>query len=263
MGSSGAAEGCLGSERRGLAASRALLLARQSWLLLSLLLAAFCVPRPCSSSASLPPQPQPPGPRSLRTPQMMSKAQLAATAHTTQGGDSSSSTTAAATVPPPPPPPPPLYLAVRGVVFDVRDGAGFYAPGSSYAALAGRDCSRAVALMSLEPADLEAEDDLSGLSAEEELRDLDAIFWSVYVRKYPLVGLVEGSRAIPPGKTPIAWYQPPPPHSPGGGLASQLAVVGSVVAGPLVASVWGDLSAMMSSSAGAGRCACVALDYPS
>eukprot|EP01052_Picozoa_sp_SAG31_P030004 SAG31_NODE_3038_length_4759_cov_2.556438_4_plen_97_part_00 len=57
----------------------------------------------------------------------------------------------------------PLALAVRGIVFDVSTGPGFYGVGASYNKLAGKPVSRAVALMSLEDSDLDRGDDLNGL----------------------------------------------------------------------------------------------------
>ncbi|EDL12997.1 neuron derived neurotrophic factor [Mus musculus] len=48
----------------------------------------------------------------------------------------------------------PIYLAVKGVVFDVTSGKEFYGRGAPYNALAGKDSSRGVAKMSLDPADL-------------------------------------------------------------------------------------------------------------
>ncbi|KAE8600538.1 hypothetical protein XENTR_v10013299 [Xenopus tropicalis] len=79
----------------------------------------------------------------------------------------------------------PIYMAVKGTVFDVSAGKEFYGKGASYNALAGKDSTRAVAKMSLDPADLTY--DTAGLT-EEELKSLDDIFENVYKRKYPIVG---------------------------------------------------------------------------
>ncbi|KAM4770866.1 neudesin [Rhinophrynus dorsalis] len=79
----------------------------------------------------------------------------------------------------------PIYMAVKGTVFDVSAGKEFYGKGASYNALAGKDSTRAVAKMSLDPADLTY--DTTELS-EEELKSLDDIFESVYKKKYPIVG---------------------------------------------------------------------------
>nr|DBA27242.1 TPA: hypothetical protein GDO54_011406 [Pyxicephalus adspersus] len=79
----------------------------------------------------------------------------------------------------------PIYMAVKGAVFDVSAGKEFYGKGAPYNALAGKDSSRAVAKMSLEPQDLTY--DTTGLT-EEQLKSLDEIYESVYKKKYPIVG---------------------------------------------------------------------------
>ncbi|XP_040207407.1 neudesin [Rana temporaria] len=79
----------------------------------------------------------------------------------------------------------PIYMAVKGTVFDVSAGKDFYGKGASYNALAGKDASRGVAKMSLDPEDLTY--DTTGLT-EEQLKSLDDIFESVYKKKYPIVG---------------------------------------------------------------------------
>ena len=48
----------------------------------------------------------------------------------------------------------PLLLAINHEVFDVTEGARFYEPGAGYHQFAGRDSTRALALGSLEKADL-------------------------------------------------------------------------------------------------------------
>ncbi|CAN2387415.1 Belongs to the cytochrome b5 family, partial [Pristimantis euphronides] len=48
----------------------------------------------------------------------------------------------------------PIYMAVKGAVFDVSAGREFYGKRAPYNALAGKDSTRAVAKMSLEPDDL-------------------------------------------------------------------------------------------------------------
>ncbi|ELT93549.1 hypothetical protein CAPTEDRAFT_223862 [Capitella teleta] len=82
----------------------------------------------------------------------------------------------------------PLYMGIKGVVFDVSEGFDFYGKEKSYNALIGRDSTRAVAKMSLEPADLTS--DTSSLS-EQELKSLDEIFNTVYLAKYPVVGYMD------------------------------------------------------------------------
>ena len=98
----------------------------------------------------------------------------------------------------------PILMAIRGVVFDVSTGANFYSRAAPYNQLAGRDCSLAVGLMSLEQADLDAEDDISSLD-EHGMDDLNTVFYETYVRKYPIIGLATDSRAIPAGKEGADW----------------------------------------------------------
>ncbi|XP_067938989.1 uncharacterized protein [Watersipora subatra] len=79
----------------------------------------------------------------------------------------------------------PIYMAVKGVVFDVTSGKDFYGKGASYNALVGRDASRAVAIMSLDEKDLTS--DLTGLT-DDQLKALDDIFEKTYSTKYKTVG---------------------------------------------------------------------------
>jgi predicted heme/steroid binding protein len=52
----------------------------------------------------------------------------------------------------------PIYIAILDEVYDVSDKRDFYGPGKSYALFAGRDVSRALALISFVTEDLESED---------------------------------------------------------------------------------------------------------
>ncbi|XP_027857156.1 neudesin isoform X1 [Xiphophorus couchianus] len=79
----------------------------------------------------------------------------------------------------------PIYMAIKGVVFDVSKGKEFYGKDASYNALVGKDSTRAVAKMSLNPADLTS--DTTGLT-EEQLQSLDSVFEGTYKAKYPIVG---------------------------------------------------------------------------
>ncbi|XP_060115522.1 neudesin [Heteronotia binoei] len=79
----------------------------------------------------------------------------------------------------------PIYIAIKGVVFDVTSGKEFYGKGASYNALVGKDSTQGIAKMSLDPADLTH--DTTGLTAEE-LQSLDETFNNVYKAKYPIVG---------------------------------------------------------------------------
>ncbi|XP_078443853.1 membrane-associated progesterone binding protein 2 [Wolffia australiana] len=78
----------------------------------------------------------------------------------------------------------PIYVAVKGIVYDVTSGKGFYGPGGSYSVFAGRDASRALGKMSKNEDDVCG--DLDGLS-EKELGILDD--WvKKFQAKYPVVG---------------------------------------------------------------------------
>ncbi|XP_029937931.1 neudesin [Myripristis murdjan] len=79
----------------------------------------------------------------------------------------------------------PIYMAIKGVVFDVTKGKEFYGKGAPYNALVGKDSTRAVAKMSLQPADLTS--DTTGLT-KEQLESLDSVFEGTYKTKYPIVG---------------------------------------------------------------------------
>ncbi|XP_003727182.1 neudesin [Strongylocentrotus purpuratus] len=79
----------------------------------------------------------------------------------------------------------PIYMAIKGVVFDVTQGKEFYGKDAPYNALVGRDSTRAVAKMSLEPDDLTS--DVTGLS-DAYLDSLEDTFKNVYKAKYPVVG---------------------------------------------------------------------------
>ncbi|XP_052386386.1 neudesin [Carassius gibelio] len=79
----------------------------------------------------------------------------------------------------------PIYMAIKGVVFDVTAGKEFYGKGAPYNALVGKDSTRAVAKMSLDPADLTY--DTTDLT-ESQLQSLEEIFKGTYKVKYPIVG---------------------------------------------------------------------------
>ena len=64
----------------------------------------------------------------------------------------------------------PLLIAIRGHVYDVTRGRSFYGPGGPYSTFAGKDCTRALAKMSFEPADFTGS--LDGLDIED-LEKLD------------------------------------------------------------------------------------------
>ncbi|KAJ3613143.1 hypothetical protein NHX12_019395 [Muraenolepis orangiensis] len=100
----------------------------------------------------------------------------------------------------------PIYMAIKGVVFDVSKGKEFYGKGSPYNSLVGRDSTRAVAKMSLDPADLTP--DTTGLS-EDQLRSLDSVFQGTYKTKYPIVGYT-AARLLNPDGSPNKRFTPEP-----------------------------------------------------
>ena len=64
-----------------------------------------------------------------------------------------------------------------------------YGPGSGYASLAGRPCTRALALMSTDEAVLSRGDDMSGLTPED-LKSAES--WHAFLKgKYEIVGRLE------------------------------------------------------------------------
>ncbi|KAJ8288715.1 hypothetical protein COCON_G00013740 [Conger conger] len=98
----------------------------------------------------------------------------------------------------------PIYMAVKGVVFDVTKGKDFYGKDAGYNALVGRDCTRAVAKMSLDPEDLTH--DTTGLT-EEQLDSLESVFSGTYKAKYPIVGYTS-RRILNPDGSPNDNFQP-------------------------------------------------------
>uniref|UniRef100_A0A1D1YLY0 Membrane steroid-binding protein 2 n=1 Tax=Anthurium amnicola TaxID=1678845 RepID=A0A1D1YLY0_9ARAE len=81
----------------------------------------------------------------------------------------------------------PLLMAIKGQVYDVSRSRMFYGPGGPYALFAGRDASRALALMSFDPNDLTG--DVEGLSTAEldVLQDWEYKFMEKYVKVGQLV----------------------------------------------------------------------------
>ncbi|XP_068194902.1 neudesin [Antennarius striatus] len=98
----------------------------------------------------------------------------------------------------------PIYMAVKGVVFDVTKGKEFYGKDAPYNALVGKDSTRAVAKMSLDPEDLTS--DTTGLT-EEQLESLDDVFEGTYKKKYPIVGYT-ASRILNQDGSPNKNFKP-------------------------------------------------------
>ncbi|CCJ28987.1 unnamed protein product [Pneumocystis jirovecii] len=80
----------------------------------------------------------------------------------------------------------PIYVAIKGIVFDVTRKSALYGPGGSYHIFAGKDASKAFGKSSLKEEDAIA--DYSSLN-ESELRILDD--WvTFFSKKYDIVGKV-------------------------------------------------------------------------
>ncbi|KAL3637057.1 Membrane steroid-binding protein 2 [Castilleja foliolosa] len=81
----------------------------------------------------------------------------------------------------------PLLMAIKGQIYDVSRSRMFYGPGGPYALFAGRDASKALALMSFDPKDLTG--NIEGLSESEleVLQDWEYKFMEKYVKVGQLV----------------------------------------------------------------------------
>ncbi|KAJ2487779.1 Dihydrodipicolinate synthase [Coemansia sp. RSA 2320] len=89
----------------------------------------------------------------------------------------------------------PILIAIKGKVYDVSLGRGFYGPGTAYNVFAGRDASRLLATQTFDEGMSEAELD-SAIDGLEDLSDEDKESLDSYVGlfsvKYQCVGeLVE------------------------------------------------------------------------
>ncbi|KAK4762193.1 hypothetical protein SAY87_030077 [Trapa incisa] len=76
----------------------------------------------------------------------------------------------------------PLLMAIKGQIYDVSPGRMFYGPGGPYAMFAGRDASRALALMSFDPKDLTGNMEGLNESELEVLQDWEYKFMEKYVK---------------------------------------------------------------------------------
>eukprot|EP00270_Netrium_digitus_P019833 TRINITY_DN7940_c0_g1_i1.p1 TRINITY_DN7940_c0_g1~~TRINITY_DN7940_c0_g1_i1.p1 ORF type:complete len:200 (-),score=49.10 TRINITY_DN7940_c0_g1_i1:152-751(-) len=80
----------------------------------------------------------------------------------------------------------PILVAIKGTIYDVTNGRHMYGPGGAYTAFAGRDATRALAIMSTEENAMTG--DLTGLSMAE----MDALDgWEQFFQtKYPTAGSI-------------------------------------------------------------------------
>ncbi|GAB0135077.1 hypothetical protein EsDP_00003428 [Epichloe bromicola] len=85
----------------------------------------------------------------------------------------------------------PIFFAVRGRVFDVSNGRGFYGPGGPYANFAGRDASRGLACHSFDT-DMLTEDLDGPLDALDDLgpTEMETLqgWEETFMGKYDIVG---------------------------------------------------------------------------
>ncbi|RXM36977.1 Neudesin [Acipenser ruthenus] len=91
-----------------------------------------------------------------------------------------------------------------GMILNRVRSKNFYGKDAPYNALVGKDSTRAVAKMSLEPDDLTS--DTSGLT-EEQMKSLEDIFLNVYKAKYPIVGYTS-RRILNEDGTPNKNFKP-------------------------------------------------------
>jgi len=101
-----------------------------------------------------------------------------------------------------------IYLAVSGTVFDVTRGKSFYGPGSAYSIFAGRDATRGLGRMDLDPNTAVSDewDDCEDLDASE--RATASEWRDSFMQKYPVRGpLVKtkssSAQATAPAKAPV------------------------------------------------------------
>ena len=80
----------------------------------------------------------------------------------------------------------PLLLALKGRVLDVTTGEDYYGPEGPYKVMAGKDASKAFAMMSLKEEDAHA--DMTGVD-DEHLKILDD-WYDKLTKKYPTCGRV-------------------------------------------------------------------------
>jgi len=90
-----------------------------------------------------------------------------------------------------------IYLAVSGTVFDVTRGKSFYGPGSAYSIFAGRDATRGLGRMDLNPETAVSDDwdDCEDLDATE--RSTAAEWRDSFMQKYPVRGPLVQTKSEP------------------------------------------------------------------
>ncbi|CAD7931063.1 unnamed protein product [Amoebophrya sp. A25] len=86
------------------------------------------------------------------------------------------------------------YMSIFGYVFNVTSAPHFYKPGEGgYALFHGRECTRSIALASLEQEDVDrGVDDLE----ERDLEEARESFVETYLAKYPILGRIQGYPSV-------------------------------------------------------------------
>ncbi|GLC49197.1 hypothetical protein PLESTB_000192800 [Pleodorina starrii] len=119
----------------------------------------------------------------------------------------------------------PVYIAVKGSVYDVSASREFYGKGGPYEAFAGRECSRALAIMKVDAA--ECNDNLADCT-EKQLKTLED--WiTKFNAKYAIVGKL-ASAAGEPQADAAALFLRQSPFTPGL-IATLVIIVGLTVFG--------------------------------
>ncbi|KAL6228392.1 hypothetical protein ACLB2K_002342 [Fragaria x ananassa] len=103
----------------------------------------------------------------------------------------------------------PLLMAIKAQIYDVSSSRNFYGPGGPYAIFAGRDASRALALLSFKPQDING--NLEGLGPDELqiLQDWEDKFVEKYVKVGHLLNLDSHPLSQPTQDTQQASYSKP------------------------------------------------------
>lgn len=81
----------------------------------------------------------------------------------------------------------PIYIGLMGEVYDVSDAKNYYGVGGSYSCFAGRDCTRAMAKLSFEEAEL-SNPEITDLGPFERHTLQGWVEKFKYYKNYPIVG---------------------------------------------------------------------------
>ncbi|PON91035.1 Cytochrome b5-like heme/steroid binding domain containing protein [Trema orientale] len=87
----------------------------------------------------------------------------------------------------------PLLISVKGQIYDVSSSRMFYGPGGPYAMFTGKEASRALALLSFKPQDINGNLEDLGPDELQVLEDWEDKF----IEKYPKVGQLVAESTTP------------------------------------------------------------------